>query len=1043
MTAQNKFNVYSASAGSGKTFTLVKEYLLLLLKSSRKDAFKNILAITFTNKAVAEMKERVLENLLKLSAKDQVNTPDDLMRSLIRESGMTAEDIQKKSGAILKNILHNYAAFDISTIDRFTHKIIRTFARDLGIPVNFEVELNTELVLQEAVDRLIDRAGKDELLTNVLLDYTLSKTDDDKSWDISRDLLRFSKLLAQENHSRYVALLENKSLQDFKEYSRNIKRETETTEVEIKRFAEKFFQLLKEEDLDKDCFSGKYVPGYFLKLLNANFNITWGANWQTQIEDAALYPKRLEIRKKEILDKRQPEICDLFKITQKLFFKREYLLELRKNITPLSLLSEINKEITAIKKERSLVLISDFNPTISKQINNQPAPFIYERLGERYSNYFIDEFQDTSQMQWENLIPLVDNALSGEFSFREPASLTLVGDAKQSIYRFRGGKAEQFMDIYNLKSFPFSIKQQVQDLPKNYRSAREIVDFNNTFFDFVSHQLEKPEYKSLFAEGKQEPMKKDKGFVNLSFLECRKKDDEMELHPPKVLEIIYDLETKGIPKSDICVLTRTGKQSYAIANCLSENGISIVSSESLLLQNSPEVLFVNSLLRFGVNPEDKTEKLFLLNYLTNKLGIQDPYPVLLNNLQRKNQAFFDWLQQYDIFFDLHQLQTLSLYEAVEYSIRKFKLVETSNAYLQFYLDFVFDFASNYSVDIPAFMDYWEQKKEKLSIVAPKTADAVQVMTIHKSKGLEFPVVIYPFADTKLNDTRHDSLWLTVPDEIGEIPVSYFSASSKMANWGEKEAEAYLQLSQQNEFDSINVLYVAFTRAVNQLYIISNYDVDKQKEKEKVSDLLIGYLKSIGQWNDGLEYQIGEIVDKESDFTSQVNSSVPRHYYSSSISNQAVQLVTKEGALWNTRQQASIEKGNLIHAILAEIHSEEEVSEVIEKHISEKELEPDLIAEIKEAIMKIMHHKELKKFFGKDLQVEKERDILNSNGEIFRPDRLNFFEDKVTIIDYKTGEPSEAHKTQMQNYADLLTQMEYRVDQKILVYINEELTILFV
>ncbi len=1045
MTLQNNFTVYSASAGSGKTFTLVKEYLLLLLKSRRKDAFKNILAITFTNKAVAEMKNRVLEYLFELSSQDPFQDQTRLMRILTEDSKMSSEEIQKKSTEILKSILHNYAAFDISTIDRFTHKIIRTFAKDLGIPVNFDVELNTELILQEAVDRLIDRAGKDELLTEVLLDYTLSKTDDDKSWDISRDLFKFSKLLAQENHLKYITLLKNKSLGDFKKYSNKIKKEIVNTELETKRFSENFFQLLKEEDLDKDCFSGKYLYNYFSKLLNEDYNITWGAKWQTQIGETPLYPKKVDKNKQEILDRRQPEICELFYRTRKLFFKREYLQELQKNITPISLLSEINQEINAIKKERSLVLISDFNPTISSQINNQPAPFIYERLGERYSNYFIDEFQDTSQMQWENLIPLVDNVLSTEFQFREPASLTLVGDAKQSIYRFRGGKAEQFIDIYNYKTFPFQIEQKVENLPKNYRSAPEIVDFNNAFFDFISRQLENPDYKLLFAQGKQEAVKKEKGFVDVSFLECEKKEEEMELHPLKVLEILKNLESKNISKGDICILTRTRKQSYAVANCLSENGVSIVSSESLLVRNSPEVLFINSLLKFGVNPEDKTEKLFLLNYLTNKLQVTDPYPVLLENLEKNDQTFFDWLKEYHIYFSLHLLQTFSIYEAVEYIIREFKLIKTSNAYLQFYLDFVFDFTTSHPGDISVFMDYWDQKMEKLSIIAPKTADAVEVMTIHQSKGLEFPVVIYPFADTKLNDTRHDSLWLEVPEEINEIPVSYFNASLKMTNWGEKEAAAFAQLSQQNEFDNINILYVAFTRAINQLYIISNYDLDKndQEKKDKVSGLLIGYLKSIGQWNNGFEYSFGECVKKEFENASGLHSINPTRYFSSSTSNQAVQLVTKDGALWGTHQQASLEKGNLVHGILSEIDSEEDIREAIKKYTSNKELDPDFIAEIKDAVIKIVHHKKLQTFFGKDLQIEKERDIISSKGEIFRPDRLNFYKDSVSIIDYKTGEPADTHNLQMENYANILSQMDFKVNHKILVYINEDINILFV
>ncbi len=990
------------------------------------------------------MKSRVIANLNELATEECQANFHSLMETLVLETGFTQVVIQKRSREILKSILHNYAAFDISTIDRFTHKIIRTFAKDLGIPVNFEVELNISLVLLEAVDRVIDRAGEDKILTKVLLDYTISKADDDKDWDIARDLFKFAGLLTNENHQKYIRLLKGKTLENFKDFSIKLKSQTQLTEKEIADLADAFFTIVTEADLHKKSFSGGYLFDYFNKLRQKNYNITFGAKWQLNIDDVKLYAKSVPQEKKNLLDLNHREISLLFKTSRAAFYRREYLKEISKNITPLSLLSEISNEIDNIKKERSLILISDFNPTIAAEINNQPAPFIYERLGERYTNYFIDEFQDTSEMQWQNIIPLIDYALSSEHPNSESAGLTLVGDAKQSIYRFRGGRAEQFIGLYNQEN-PFSINKTVLDLPFNYRSAETIVEFNNSFFEFVSKKFKNTTYKNLFENSGQVPNKTFTGYVNISFLDAKNVLEEMELHPAKILEIIIDLEAAGMSKNDICVLTRTRKQGFAIANYLSKNGISIVSSESLLISNSPEVLFINSCLEFSINSNDNSLKLEILNYLVKKLSVENPYQIIRNNLQKDYRHFFDWMADYHIHFDLGQLQVLSLYEAAEYIIRSFSLIESSDAYLQFYLDFVFENTINNFGGIPAFLEKWEQQKDKLSIVAPKTEFAVQVLTIHKSKGLEFPVVIYPFANTKLRDTARDHLWLPLPEGLNDIPLGYFKASDKMLNWGALEANAYNELLDQSEFDSINVLYVAFTRASQQLYIISNFDLDKadREYENKVSGLLIGFLKSKNKWNGELLYEFGS---KNLDTYKREEGSktiIQEHYYSSATRSEAVKIVTKSGSLWDSHQEQAINKGLLVHTILSEIDTAEELPKALKKFSKAENLSGSHLQELEQLLSEVISHPKLACYFSGSDIVYREQDIISPKGQILRPDRLNFNQNKLTIIDYKTGNVQPAHKAQMEQYAVVLSQMGFEVRDKILVYINDEVNLSFV
>ncbi len=987
------------------------------------------------------MKSRVIASLNALACVECPENYLSLQSDLEKETNLSREKLRLKAEEILWHILHNYASFDISTIDRFTHKILRTFAKDLGIPLNFEVELDTLRILQEAVDRLIGRAGDDNLLTKVMINYTLTKADDDKSWDISRDLYEYSKILISENHQKYVNTLKGKTLDDFKHFGKKIRKAIESSEKDLSETADAFFAFTNSEGLEKKDFTRGYVYEYFVKLYNKDYKINFDLNWQNNIRTDKLYSASVSSRNKNILDANQEKIADLFEASRTAIFRREYFKEVLKSLTPLSLLSEIANEVEKIKKERSLVLISDFNPIISSEVNNQPVPFIYERMGERYRNYFIDEFQDTSEMQWQNIIPLIDHALS--VSHEEKSGLTLVGDAKQSIYRFRGGKAEQFIGLYSKEKSPFLIEPGITDLPCNYRSAKEIVTFNNSFFQFIANQFNNETYKSLFSNCAQIAKKEEKGYVNISFIEAENADEEKELFPQKVFEIIQDLEEKGTLKSDISILTRTRKEGALIANYLNENGIPIVSSESLLVSNSPEVAFINEIFRFFVNPDDKEIKWQIINFISQQLNLDNEYEILVNNLSLDHHKFFSWLQPLGIYFDLQQLDSLSIYEAAEYIIRSFNLVKEPNAYLQFYLDYIFDKTSKIPVSINEFLELWELDKDKLSIVAPKGNDAVQVMTIHTSKGLEFPVVIYPFANTALKDVKKENLWLPLPENYDDISFNYFKANKKMLNWGEVESAAYQELVDQTEFDNINTLYVALTRAAEKLYVLSCYDLKDGNEKtDKISGLLIGYLKNRNIWNDGLIYEFGE--NSISSQLKEKNSAQPlQKFYSSPTSNHAVSIVTRSGSLWGTSQQEAIERGNLLHEVLALIDTEEDIPLALDKFSAMENFTEERKAELKQILMQVITNPQISPYFSKDFQIYRERDIISPGGEILRPDRLVIKDGEATLIDYKTGGIQESHKQQMNKYESVINLLGLKVEKKILVYINKEVNLLIV
>ncbi|MCP9199207.1 UvrD-helicase domain-containing protein [Gramella sp. GC03-9] len=1031
----NSFNIYNASAGSGKTFTLVKEYLVLLFNSRKKDSYKNILAITFTNKAVGEMKKRIIESLTDFTIAHEESAKNPLLQEVSRETGLSEEEIRSRSAQILKSIIHNYAAFEISTIDGFTHRILRTFARDLGIPMNFEVELDTEDILMEAVESLISRAGSDRKLTEVLIEFTLTKTDDDKSWDISRDLFEISKLLINENHQKYIQLLKPKTLEDFENFDSKLVSDIEIAERSLKAYSEHFFDLINSNQVEESWFTRKSVPGYFNKLLKGDKNVNFETNWARNIADAPLYNKSLEQSRKDLMDGLQPEIADIFQTTKDAFFKIEYFTEIRKNLVQLSLLNEINREVEKIKKERNVLLISEFNPKISEQVKDQPAPFIYERLGERYQNYFIDEFQDTSIMQWENLIPLIDHNLS---QTQTSSGLTIVGDAKQSIYRWRGGRAEQLIDLYNQNKNPFQIEPNLINLPDNYRSGSSIVNFNNSFFQFAASSLSYPDYAELFRQSAQNPKKGNFGYVNISFLEVEKREEEFEKYPARILDIISEIEKNGYTRKDICILTRRKKEGIAVAEYLSENSIPVISSETLLISQSTEVQLIIDILNFSINPEDGLLKFSIFDKIgPGIVPEQDQFRILHENLKFHGAEFFNWLADYDIDFELSRLKKLSLYEASEYIIRSFDLVSGSNAYVQYFLDFVFENSQKTTNSLHGFLEKWEKQQNKLSIVVPESGDAVNIMTIHKSKGLEFPVVIYPFANSELQDTRTDNVWLPTFDE--NIPVAYLSASKKLLNWNENSTNAYNELIAHKELDTLNVLYVACTRAAQQLYILSNYH-EKPKSNPNVPDLLMDYLKSQGKWSEDMVCEFG---DKAMTFPSKNEESkafAPSRFYSSPVQNQAVSIITRSGSLWDSKQQEAIEKGEIAHEILARVNKAPDLPHALSWAIDSGLITEASRLEIENLLRKILDHPDLKEYYSEGVRNYNERELLTSEGERLRPDRLNFKGNTVTIIDYKTGGFVDKHEKQISNYAKAIKNMGFEVDKCLLVYTNEPVLI---
>ncbi len=1042
MQSQSAISIYNASAGAGKTFALVRNYLIILFKSKNEYKYRNILAITFTNKAVAEMKSRIVKNLQQFSDPQILQHPSIMFEEIKNETSLEPLQIQLKAGRILKNIVQDYASFDVVTIDTFTHRIIRTFARDLRIPQNFEVELNTVEVLEQAVDNLIDSAGEDPMVTPILLEYALEKTNDDKSWDISRDFYDISKLLLSENDRKYILQLEDKSLEDFGKLKDFLYSKAKKLESQIKNTAAETIDFISENGLLPEHFKGRYLPKALDKISQGDYKINTQSGWIKNLGQEPLYTKTQKQPIKDILDQVSPEIASSFLNIKETILQLSLIEELLKRLTPLSVLQAINKEVQKIKAEKNLVLISDFNQIINKNIANQPTPFIYERLGERYQHYFIDEFQDTSVLQWENMIPLIDNAVSAEINEEIANSLMLVGDPKQAIYRWRGGYAEQFIELSGIHN-PFQNRDKaIVDLEFNYRSFDEIINFNNAFFSHTAGFLDHPNYSKIYVEGNNQKLNPQKGgFVSISFVEANTLAEANPLYLEKTLETVTAVLERGFRQSEICILVRRNSEGVAIAQHLQENNIQVVSNESLLLINSPEVCFIVNVLQFLLQPNENTISIQLLEYLAEEfLPNQNPHEFYIKYLKLNGQQLFEELKTTGIEFQLELCSQLPLYEAVEYIVRSFNLNEKGGAYLQFFLDHVYAYDQKNDAGIHGFVAWWENKKDNLSISTPANTEAIQIMTIHKAKGLEFPVVIYPFAESDIYPRSDNMNWYqTKPEEYLDFKALLISQKKDLLDIDEHTANLYNAKREQQQLDNLNILYVALTRAVEQLYIISRVKekYTSAKEQTNFADLLMTFLEVQPDWEASkMEYSFGESKRISSAKNNPLNEET-LNLISSAKESHNIDIVTRAETLWDNDRQEAISMGNLVHDLMSQINTIEDIDETIKKAHNAGMIISEERSNLKQSLLNLIDLLINKGFFDPKKSIYNERDILHE-GALLRPDRVEIDNDKYAyLLDYKTGLPQESHKNQINAYASALKSMGLQVVKKIIVYVNED------
>ena len=811
----------NASAGSGKTFALTKEYLKIILSSQNPKTFSSILCITFTNKAAEEMKERILLSLEKCAQIDK-HSSDPLIVQIEKETGLDKSIIAQRAVQALKQILHNYSDFAVSTIDKFTLSIIKTFSRDLQLPYQFEVELDTDQILQKAVDSLLKESGENKKLTQYFLRFMNSKISDQKSWDISYDLNQDAKVLLKEETIGYLPLLEEFQIGRASRMSSLIMKRIQEFKQSVSSVAQESWSLILEKRIPPKAFyQGGAIVSYFRLLAQGNFDKALpNTHAQNTVEKNKWASQKATDSEKQTilsicfaLSKNYDMIQEIIEKKYSRFILDQLVLD---SLNTFGLLSEIQKKIRAIQEEEGIVLISDFNRLIFNEIKNNPAPFIYERLGQRYRYFFIDEFQDTSEYQFENIRPLIEDSLSRWENDQSKA--ILVGDPKQAIYRWRGGKAELFL------SLAYHPNNKNAQLPTNYRSREVIVSFLNQFFTHSAQQLTNPIYKEAYETGsRQFNCGKKGGYVQINCLppdleNLKQKKCEWTLsHIKKCIE-------RGYNYQDIAILTRKNNEGFEIAQFLSENGISVISSDSLLLKKSKKVRTLIAALHWLDEWSIPNTIVFfeeLIQSSVLNISPQDEFSLLVSLKNKSRTEHLSILREYGLefnasFFSQNVVQTLFNLTLM------FQFNEKPDAFVQFLLDEAHEFTIRKNNRFNAFLDYWDAKKDQLALSTPQGINAVQIMSIHKSKGLEFPIVFVPFADWNPAKERADSIWISLDKEnYSGLDALYVRVNKNLESAGKSYKKRYDELTEFATFDAINLLYVAFSRAEDQLFVCTN------------------------------------------------------------------------------------------------------------------------------------------------------------------------------------------------------------------------------
>lgn len=1049
-------HIIKASAGSGKTHRLTGEYLNLLF--SKPNNHKHILAVTFTNKATDEMKSRIVDELFRLAS----GSKSDFLNGLIDKFGSDEKNIRTLSKTILENILHDYSSFSISTIDRFFQQTMRAFTREMGIAGGYNVEIDHSALLMETVDLMLSELDEpdNKALTEWLLRFMQDSIEEGKSWKIEREVLKLAGELFNETYKsltdeEHAAIQDKNHLESYKQMLLRIVRSYES---ELKKVGERAVAIMSNNDLQPNDFRGSSTSQFFKFDIIANGKVpdltktffSFADNiesWVTKKTPPEIIAK-IENSYTEGLNECVKQVINLYENNINYISSKTIL----QNFYALGILNDIKKRLQKLQQENNVLFISDTTELLNDIISGSDSPFIYEKTGTRITNYMIDEFQDTSRMQWDNFKPLIIESLaSGNFNL-------IVGDVKQSIYRFRNSDwrlLEEQVDVDFPKEY---IKKHVLDT--NWRSDAKIVEFNNAYFKSAATILQNDynevandennqlvdAYGDLFQHIPDNKIGSG-GHVKVTFLDKDKDDDWKEEALRRLPLEIESLQDQGFALKDIAVVVRSNKEAVEVAETLltysdtnpqSPYRYDIISNEALLIRSAQSVTTIISIMRYLSSPDDERLRMMAIYEFYRFQRKCTPGEALLAYREESHRDFPD-----DIKHKLKELAALPFYDMIEglITMSADSLDDKENAYIQAFLDIALKFSVDRSADINAFIDWWDDKGKDKTLFSPDEQDAIRLITIHKSKGLGFGAVIMPFVNWKFEHGSNNNIIWCKPsvapfDELNVIPLKY---TKKLVDTIFRED--YLIEKKLTLIDNLNLLYVAFTRAKHRLIIFA----PKPRKSRNISDASILLDKGINNSPtlsgenlkeiDGISVlELGNPDKHDKKTETQVSSNYKSGKWHSQSFDNRLQL--KFNSIGFFSDDGSRDYGKLMHDIVSNIQKLDDIPEAVSKKITEGEIKEQDKENIIIDIEGYLTKPEVVEWYSGNYTVLNEAVVIHPGSGISKPDRVMIGKNKVIVVDYKFGENEETkYRHQVKRYMKSITDMGYRNVEGFIYYVK--------
>ena len=1076
---EKALTVYKASAGSGKTFTLASEYITLVVKNPQD--YKKILAVTFTNKATQEMKTRILSQLYGIAHK----LPDSqaYYEQVLQKTGFPEQTIRENAAEALSLLTHHYNEFRVQTIDAFFQSVLRNLARELNLTANLRIDLNDEQVEAQAVDELINSLEEGEEVLSWIRDYIDKNIEDDKGWNVIGQIKDFGKNIFKDFYKDHKAELDKrfKDTSFFNDFITDLRRRRAQALKNLNDQAKQMLQKIREANVDnQNLFNNKSrgIYPYIVKLAKGTPSDNDAPKYvNTCIENASKWPSGScsADEKATIIELASASLCNDLKLLEK--YKTEGWKEYQssnltlKHLSQLRLLHAISEAVDEINKDTNRFMLSNTQSLLSTLMKESDTPFVFEKMGAYLKHIMIDEFQDTSTIQWNNFRKLLDNCMAQIESHN-----LIVGDVKQSIYRWRQGDWKLLNNIEH----EFSNEQiKIEPLDTNYRSEENIIRFNNAFFTQAVVQtvkeLESDEIKGAsqlieaYKEIEQKPRKDNgKGCVRIKLFHYDKtvSAEYKESVLNELIDNVRQLLERGYKQKDIAILARSKTVIPDIVDKFqSEFGadVSLVSDEAFQLDASLAVNVIIAALRLLTHPDDKlTESKLVKLYQQQVMQTDKDNNALFVDGGKIELKSFLPSGYIDKFESLLRLSLVDLVDEI-YSLFNLGCLEGQSAYVCTFYDTLNEYLRDHPADIDDFIEEWEDTLSSNTIQSDEV-DGIRLITIHKSKGLEYDNVLIPFCDWELEKTNGNTIWCLGDNKekpYGELPLIPIDFSKKML--GTVFEDDYKEEHLQNIVDNMNLLYVAFTRAGKNLFITGkkaskstftnlqngNTATDRSQIIQLVIDNLAKELSGATLDDAGdkepICFEFGTLTDCEERVEQEKSTENPfeltpkthklkietfPHPVSFRQSNKSHDFINGED-IDPSDANRYIKVGNILHQLFSTILTEADIEPRLKELEQEGVIYNDEVTsrELQNKIANALKNDKVKDWFSPRWRLFNECTILDydkESGDIYehRPDRVMTDGKEIIVVDFKFGKPREEYHEQVQRYMSLLMRMGY-------------------